>query len=198
MNQNNTHTMHPLYRHINQFTDISEDDFEEILAAFKTLKLRKKEHLMFADTPCDKQFFVLSGCLNMYFIDANGSKQTVQFAIENWWITDYLAVGKNQKTEFFIQSVEPTTVLSIDNSSQEQLLERFPKLEKYFRKMLQIAYGASLMRIKYQFELSKEEIYLHFTRNFPDFEQRVPQYLIASYLGLTPEYVSEIRRKQLS
>ncbi|UCS92561.1 Crp/Fnr family transcriptional regulator [Echinicola marina] len=198
MNKNNPHTTHPLFLHINRFTDIREDDFEEILGAFQTLKVKKKEHLMLADTLCDKQFFVLNGCLNMYFIDANGSKQTLQFAIENWWITDYLAFGNEQKTEFFIQSVEPATILSIDFSSQEQLLERFPKLEKYFRKVLQIAYGASLMRVKYQFELSKEEIYLHFTRNFPDFEQRVPQYLIASYLGLTPEYVSEIRRKQLS
>ncbi|WP_222439223.1 Crp/Fnr family transcriptional regulator [Echinicola salinicaeni] len=198
MNQNNPHTMHPLLRHINRFTDMSNDDFEEILQAFKTLKVKKKEHLMLANTLCDQHFFVIHGCLNMYFIDTCGAKQTVQLAIENWWMTDYLALGKGQKTEFFIQSVEPATVLSIDHSSQEQLLLKFPKMEKYFRKMLQIAYGASLMRIKYQFGLSKEEIYLHFTRNFPDFEQRVPQYLIASYLGLTPEYVSEIRRKQLS
>ena len=71
-------------------------------------------------------------------------------------------------------------------------------LERYFRTIYQIAYGASLIKVKYLYDLSKEEIYLHFTEHFPDFAQRVPQYLIASFLGLTPEYVSEIRAKNRS
>ena len=71
-------------------------------------------------------------------------------------------------------------------------------METYFRKVYQIAYGASLVRLKYIFNYSKENIYFHFTENFPEFEQRVPQYLIASFLGLTPEYVSKIRNQKLS
>jgi CRP-like cAMP-binding protein len=134
----------------------------------------------------------------MYYVNENGGKQTVQFAIENWWLTDYLAFGKERKTDFYIQAVEPCTVLGITHKEQESLLDRFPTLEKYFRKLFQIAYGAALMRTRYQYELTKEQNYLHFTQTFPDFVQRVPQYLIASYLGLTPEYVSEIRKKQFS
>lgn len=198
MDNEETYTEHPLFLHIGKFTDLEIGDFPEILSVFKSKKARKKEHLMVANMVCDTHFFVLKGCLNMYYINANGTKQTVQFAIENWWLTDYLAYGNERKTEFFIQAVEPTTVLSIGYKDQERLLRKFPSLETYFRKLYQIAYGASLMRIKYQFGLSKEEIYLHFIENFPEFAQRVPQYLIASFLGLTPEYVSEIRRKQFS
>lgn len=198
MNQDKSYSEHPLFLHIRRYVDLDPLDFPGILAAFSTQKVKKKEHLMVAGTPCINHFFAVKGCLNMYFISAGGTKQTVQFAIENWWITDYLAYGSQRKSEFFIQAVEPSTVLKIDYRAQEQLLESFPELEKYFRKLYQIAYGASLMRVKYQFEWSKEEIYLHFTQQFPDFAQRVPQYLIASFLGLTPEYVSEIRRKQFS
>ena len=198
MDSEKTYSEHPLFLHIRQFADLALDDFPKILSAFTVRKARKKEHLMIADTLSHSHFFVLKGCLNMYYINENGKKQTVQFAIENWWLTDYLAFANESKTEFFIQAVEPTTVLGIGFKDQELLIGKFQMLETYFRKLYQIAYGASLMRIKYQFELSKEDIYFHFTENFPEFAQRVPQYLIASFLGLTPEYVSEIRRKQFS
>ena len=192
------HIEHPLLVHIGQFVHLDPGDFSKILSSFENKKARKREHLMTGDSICDTHYFVLKGCLNMYYIHPNGAKQTIQFAIENWWLTDYLAYGKKNKTEFFIQAVEPTTVLALDYEAQEKLLDQFPKLETYFRKVYQIAYGSSLMRVKYQYELSKEEIYLHFIQNFPDFAQRVPQYLIASFLGLTPEYVSEIRKKRFS
>ncbi len=189
---------HPLFVHIQQYTALTIDDFHEIIDTFSTRNVKKKDHLMVTNTICNTHFFVLKGCLNMYYITPNGTRQTVQFAIENWWITDYLSYGHKKKAEFFIQAVEPATILCIAYTDQEKLLSRFPNLETYFRKLYQIAYGASLMRIKYQFTLSKEEIYFHFTENFPGFAQRIPQYLIASFLGLTPEYVSEIRRKQFS
>jgi CRP-like cAMP-binding protein len=192
------YNVHPLLLHMQQYTVVNSEDFPEILAAFRVRNVKKKEHLLVANKICNTHFFVLNGCLNMYFINNNGTRQTVQFAIENWWITDYLSYFEKRKTNFFIQAVEPAAILCLDNKNEEFLLDKFPNLEAYFRKLYQIAYGASLMRIKYQFELSKEEIYFHFTEKFPDFAQRVPQYLIASYLGLTPEYVSEIRRKQFS
>lgn len=134
----------------------------------------------------------------MYFISNKGTERTIQFAIENWWMADCLAYHNQTVTGFYIQAVENTHVLSITYNKQKELLSKFPKLEKYFRVIYQISYGASLMRIKYLYDFSKEDIYFHFTKNFPEFAQRVPQYLIASFLGLTPEYVSEIRNKKRS
>jgi len=98
-------------------------------------------------------------------------------------------------TDFFIQAVEPSEVLRIDNLSQEQLLRAFPKMERYFRFIYQRAFAASQMRIKYLYGLSKEAFYHHLNEQHPEFVQRMPQYLIASYLGFTPEYLSEIRKK---
>ncbi|MGG8497858.1 Crp/Fnr family transcriptional regulator [Tenacibaculum sp. TC6] len=190
--------MHPLHQHLNHFIAIHNEDFQEILPYFTLQKINKKEVLMEGNTRCQHNYFVLKGCMHMYFMGSNGSPRTVQFAIENWWISDFLAYHHQATTDFYIQAVEDSEILTISYQQQETLLTRFPKLEKYFRHIYQIAYGASLVKFKYLFEYSKEDMYFHFTEQFPEFAQRVPQYLIASFLGLTPEYVSEIRRKKRS
>ncbi|BDD12720.1 hypothetical protein FUAX_51520 (plasmid) [Fulvitalea axinellae] len=94
--------------------------------------------------------------------------------------------------------MEKAKIASITLENQKRLLSELPKLERYFRIVYQIALGATQRKTKYLMEFSKEEIYFHFTKHFPEFANRVPQYLIASFLGLTPEYVSEIRRRNRS
>jgi CRP-like cAMP-binding protein len=187
-----------LFEHINKFIEVNEADFQIILSFFDFRNLRKKEIIVEANSQCNFNHFVLNGCLHLFFINNKGTEQTVQFAIENWWLTDFLAYHNRTITGFYIQAVENTQILSITYQKQEQLLKQFPQLEKYFRSIFQISYGSSLMKMKYLYDFSKEEMYFHFTKQFPEFAQRVPQYLIASFLGLTPEYVSEIRSKKRS
>jgi CRP-like cAMP-binding protein len=187
-----------LFSHINTYVSINNEDFERISSFFEFQNVSKKETLMEAGTSCAYNYFVLQGCLHMYYTNEKGMERTVQFAIDNWWMTDCLAYLNRTRTDFNIQASEGTKLLSISFEKQEQLLKAFPQLERYFRIMYQIGYGASIMKMKYLFDFSKEEIYLHFTEHYPDFAQRVPQYLIASFLGLTPEYVSEIRAKKRS
>ncbi|SHJ20753.1 Crp/Fnr family transcriptional regulator [Aquimarina spongiae] len=184
--------------HIKTFTQFEKEDFDRIQDYFDIQMYRKKDVILSAGSKCNCNYYVLEGCLHMYFTGENGIQRTVQFAIENWWMTDNLAFNKGAVTDFTIQAVENTTLLRISRENQEKLLKNFPSLETYFRKIYEISYGASLMKMKYVFDYSKEEIYYHFTERFPQFTQRVPQYLIASYLGLTPEYVSEIRAKNRS
>lgn len=186
------------FSHLNKFTPISKVEFDEIITYFEIKKFGKKEILMEAGSVCNKHFFVLKGCLQMFYTNEKGTEQTLQFAIENWWLTDNLAFRQHRKTEFCIQAVENSEVLSIDFNNQELLLEKFPQLEKYFRNVFEKAYGAAQMRVKYIFDYSKEEMFFTFRDQYPEFIERVPQYLIASFLGLTPEYLSEIKSKRLS
>ena len=187
-----------LLEHINKFTELEKGDFEIIQDYFSIQTFNKKDLILSAGSKCNCNYFVLAGCLHMFFVSENGIQRTVQFAIENWWITDNLAYHKGKTTDFAIQAVENTTLLKIRREDEEKLLAKFPTLERYFRKIYEISYGASLMKMKYIFDYSKEDIYNHFLESFPEFAQRVPQYLIASYLGLTPEYASEIRAKKRS
>ncbi|WP_103072501.1 Crp/Fnr family transcriptional regulator [Aquimarina sediminis] len=186
------------YTHLSKFAKVDKDNIAEILSYFESRSLKKKEVIMHAGKKCKTNYFVLNGCLHMYYINDKGTEQTIQFGIENWWITDYLAFHQQGITDFYIQAVEKSNVLSIDYSKQQELFEKFPEVEKYFRNIYQIAYGSTLIRMKYMFNYSKEEIFFRFRDNFPEFVQRVPQYLIATYLGLTPEYLSEIKSKHIS
>ena len=159
---------------------------------------RKKENLLVEGQICKSHYFVLNGCLRKFFVNEKGIEQTTEFAIENWWITDNIAFENKLVSEFYIQAVENSEILIIDHHSQEKLLAEFPKMERYFRFIYQRAYAASQMRIKYLYSFSKEEFYHHLNSKYPAFVQRIPQYLIASFLGFTPEYLSEIRNKKRS
>jgi CRP/FNR family transcriptional regulator, anaerobic regulatory protein len=131
----------------------------------------------------------------MYFITKKLTEQITQFAIDGWWISDHFSFMDKTPSEYYIQCIERSTVLSIDVNQLDQLLKELPQMERYFRIIMQRAVAGNQHRSKLMYEMSKEEFYQHFSSSFPEFMQRVPQYMVASYLGLTPEYLSELRKK---
>lgn len=181
--------------HLDKFITLNDDEFVSVFSFFQVLEVKKKQDLMLNGEVCKSMFFVLKGCLRKFFVNEKGIEQTTEFAIENWWITDTFAYERQIKSDFNIQAVEKSTILMIDLQAQEELLKKHPAMERYFRMIYQRAYAASERRIRYLYELSREELYIHFSTQYPWFIQRIPQYLIASFLGFTPEYLSEIRAK---
>lgn len=187
--------METFKQHLDKFISISDEEFASVFSFFQVLGVKKKQNLMLEGEICRSMFFVINGCARKFFINEKGVEQTTEFAIENWWITDTFAFERQIKTHFSIQAVEKSIILKIDFQSQEKLLQKHPVMERYFRMIYQRAYAASERRIRYLYEFSREELYVHFSTQYPWFIQRIPQYLIASFLGFTPEYLSEIRAK---
>ncbi|WP_430612189.1 Crp/Fnr family transcriptional regulator [Flavobacterium sp. JP2137] len=187
----------PLWQSLSKITPLNPEDYEVVHAFFKKTKLRKKDCLLKAGDVSNSLYFVSQGCLRMFFVADNGQEKTAYFALEQWWISDFLSFTRGGASSFYIDAVEKSEVYELTQVNQELLLETFPALERYFRIHLERAYGAAQYRVKYHFSLSKEENYIHFKSLFPEFIQRVPQYMLASFLGLTPEYLSEIRKKNL-
>jgi len=187
-----------LRKHIEKFIAIDDKDFSKIRSYFKTIEARKKHNLLTEGKICISNYFVISGCLRLFFVNEKGVEQTVQFALENWWLADYTSFSAQKPSEFYIQTIEKSTILAIDFISQEKLLKEFPYMERYFRFIHQRAHAAYQFRIKYLYSSSREELYHAFNQLYPEFVQRIPQYLLASYLGFTPEYLSEIRNKRIS
>ena len=161
----------------------------------KTIPVKKKAYLLAEGQVCKANYFVEQGCLRLFFINDKGIEQITHFALENWWIADYMSLSMQVKSQFYIQAVEDSTIIAIERHQQEELFSKLPQLERYFRIMMQRAYAAAQMRVKFFHDYSKEESYRHFIAMFPEFVQRIPQYMLASYLGFTPEYLSELRRK---
>lgn len=191
--------MFPIFRqHLQKFINISDEDFLEIMQYFQIKLVAKKENLLEEGQVCRFHYFVLKGMLRKFFITEKGVEQTTEFAIETWWLTDNTAYEHQLPSQHYIQAVEKAEILYISWENQETLVAAFPVMERYFRFVYQRAYAAMQVRVQYIFSLSKEEFYFQLERKHPEFVQRVPQYLIASFLGFTPEYLSEIRKKRIS
>lgn len=184
-----------LIKHIQQYIEIDNKQQIIIESYTKTIKLNKKATLLNYRQICKSLFFVEKGCIRMYFVNNKGNEQTIQFAIEKWWIADYMSFLNNNPSDYYLQAIELSEILYIEKKDFEKLIKEVPSLNQYFLLIMQKNLAASQHRIKLLYEMSKEEIYFHFVKSFPEFAQRVPQFMIASYLGLTPEYVSELRKK---
>lgn len=187
----------PLIQHIRNYVTLSNEEVATMLPYLNMYSLSKKDYLLKAGHVCKSHYFVTQGCLRMYFLqEETEAEQITQFALENWWITDHMSLLHQSPSQFFIQAVEQTALIAIDKTIEEELYSRLPQLERYFRLMLQRAYGASQLRIKYIFGSTGAERYHHFAKSFPDFMQRIPQYMLASYLGFSAEFLSKIRAKK--
>jgi CRP-like cAMP-binding protein len=189
--------MHPLIQHIQKITDNPEIADDPILSFFETKTFKKKDFLQEEERRCLWYFFVVKGCLRLYFTDHNGTEQTQQFALENWWITDLNAFRTGQKSTYTIQALEATEVLAITAQNYELMLRKFSVMENYFRLVYERAYAASLLRIQMISRMPKDEFYELFQSKYPEFIQRIPLKVLASFLGFTPEYLSELRKNKV-
>ncbi|WP_316838792.1 Crp/Fnr family transcriptional regulator [Pedobacter gandavensis] len=185
-----------LLKHIHHYCPLNKAEEQAVIESFNLLELKKKSLILEAGQFCKTNYFVSKGCLRLFFFNDKGVEQTTQFAIENWWISDYTSLALKKPSEFYLQTVEDSSIMVLESAAEEALFERVPKLERYFRLMFQRAYGASQHLAKYNHNLSREAHYRHFSKSFPDFVQRIPQYMLASFLGFTPEFLSKIRAKK--
>lgn len=185
-----------LIRHIRKFTSLTGEEERVLGQHTGRISLKKKDFLLKEGQYCKSWYFLEKGCLRMYYINEKGTEQITQFVIENWWVSDFISFDRREPSGFFLQAIEPAEVCSLDREAQEQLCRKVPAMEHYFRIVLQKAYAAAQLRSKYLYDFSREEMYHHFNNSFPEFVQRVPQYMLASYLGFTPEYLSELRKKE--
>lgn len=182
--------------HMKKFISLTEAD-EVLLASYLTVKeVKKKEYLLRQGEVCQENYFIIKGLFRLYLITSKGAEQVIQFGIEGWWITEYHSYKSGLPSGFFLQAVENATVIAINRNTQEELFGKIPQLERYFRFVLEKAYAAQLIRIHYIFNLTGEEQYRMMVEKYPGFVQRIPQYMLASFLGITPEFLSMLRAKK--
>ncbi|MDB5158078.1 MAG: Crp/Fnr family transcriptional regulator [Mucilaginibacter sp.] len=189
--------MHPLIQHIQKITGSREIDEENVLSFFDSRHFRKKDLLQEQGVLCNAYFFVVKGCLRLFYTDENGIEQTLQLALENWWMTDLDAFRSGRRTMYAIQALEDTEVLVLTAKNYNLLPEEIPLTEKYFRLVYERAYSATLHRVRMISRMPKNEFYELFESKYPEFIQRIPQKILASFLGFTPEYLSELRKKRV-
>lgn len=170
---------------------------ENAIGTFWTEKtLEKGDYLLRNGETCKTDNFVVDGALKAYYINAEtGKEEILYFAIEDWWATDMGSFQKQKPSMYNIQALEQTTLLQISYDSFQAMLRQIPKLERFFRIILENYLASLQRRIILNKTLDATQRYLDFLENYPKIADKVPNYLIASYLGISAEFLSRIRKK---
>ncbi len=181
----------------NIFTHVELTSLEtELLISKVTFKkYLKGEYILEKDKICRHQNFVISGCLRTFYLDLDGNIHVVSFDAENYWTGDLSSFFHQKPANFNVQCIEDSELVQISYDNIEDLYREIPKLERFFRILIQNAYVSSQMRVIDNIRLSAKEKYLKFITKYPTIEKRVPQYMVASYLGISAEFLSKIKKK---
>lgn len=176
-------------------TTFTADDLARLREAFSPVTLRAGEFLQRAGDVAAHAAFVASGCLRSYVIDPKGKEHVVLFAPENWWLADAVSMLNGTPSQYFFDAIEDSDVLLITPDAHQQIVEQVPGFAVAFRTGLQKHAAAKDQRIVTSLTQSAEERYRDFVKTYPSIALRVPQWMLASYLGITPETLSRVRRQ---
>lgn len=182
-------------RYFSRYVEFSNTEIDEIYSRLIPKTFQKKDYLLKEGQICKSNYFLINGLVRSFYIDNKGNEKITQFALENWWVTNMESYIKGIPSYSSIQAVEKTTVLIISKEELEKLFISMPKLERFFRIITENMLIAIQRRTDIYLQMKSKDRYIDLIKQFPDFVQRVPQYMIASYLEITPEYLSQLRKK---
>lgn len=187
-----------LLKSIKNNVPFADEDVETLKQYFIPKKLRKRQYALNAGDVCQYITFVEKGLLRSFTVDDEGNEHVVQFAIEGWWISDMGSFVSGNKALYNIEALEDCELLNLTKPSMEELLVKLPLMERFFRKLMQNNIVALQRRVIAYMSLSAEEKYLKLLEVAPDIMTRASQQHIASYLSITPETLSRVRKKVAS
>jgi CRP-like cAMP-binding protein len=183
-----------LIAHLRKIITLTNEEAVIVGNSFKERLLEKKEVLLFAGEISSHMQFIAEGCLRAYYMDVEAKEHIVQFGIEGWWVNDLYSYLTKTPAKQFVQALEKSTVLQIHRDTLNNLYDEVPAIERFFRLKFEKAYVAFQERTINAMAKTAEDRYLEFRSKYRDIEQRVPQYMVASYLGITPEFLSALRK----
>jgi CRP-like cAMP-binding protein len=182
-----------LYRHFCKHISLTAEEFSICEPLFQYRKYKKRQFLLQEGQVSHYEHFILKGCTRTYEIDEKGLEHIMQFGLEDWWVGDMYSFLTGTPSKLNIDCLEDTEVLQISKSNQDLLYQQLPKMERYFRILVQNAFIAAMNRIYSSLSKPALERYQEFIGKYPHIEQRVPDRQIASFLGITPQSLSRIR-----
>lgn len=186
-----------LLKNIARFITLDQEEEAYFRSILKVKKLRRRQYFLQEGDVCRYEAFIYKGCLRSYEIDQKGVEHVIQFAPEDWWMGDLYSFFTNTPSRLNIDALEDSELFIFDHKTIEDLYERVPKFERYFRLLMQNSLIALQQRILSNMSMTAAERYCDFLTRYPKIEQRVPNHQIASFLGIKPESLSRIRREYL-
>lgn len=181
--------------HLKHFVHPTKQDLQLFYSCLNSVSVDKGKFLLQPGTHVKHEYFVVKGCLKAYYLDEKGHKHIIQFAIENWWIGDFDAFYNGVPSKLHIETIEHSTLLAIHTDRLQELFIKAPIFERYFRLLVTNAFIAQRKRILLSLEKTAKDRYVKFCESYPTIENRITNYDIANYLGVSAENLSRVRSK---
>ena len=177
--------------------NLTNQELKYLSSIFKKETFDKGALILNTNEQVQHQYYVLVGCLRTFFVDNLGKEHTVQFAVKDWWISDYISYFLEEESILTIECIKDATLLRVDKKDLEEAFDKIPRLERFIRKKVERFMAKSQKRTLAALYQTAKERYINFAKSYPDIEQDVKNYHIASYLGITTQSLSRIRKEML-
>ena len=187
-----------IIQQLKETVELQDADLEILIPCLEIKKLKKKEFAIQPGQISRHMRFIAKGSMRCFYIDEENQEHTLQLGIENWWINDLYSFLSEKPSRMFVQAIEDTLIIQISQQKLEKLYSQIPAISNFFRIKMQSAYVALQERTIENMSTDAYERYQKFITTYRNIEQRVPQYMVASYLGITPEFLSYLKKKHLN
>ena len=187
-----------ILNNVKRYVDLDTADEDQFIAIIRTSRVKRRQFIVQPRFVCKDQTYIVKGAVRSYFVTDRGVDHTIQFAIEDWFISDFNSYKSQTPASLYVEALEDSLIQQITYMDVEKLCLSNSKFERYFRLISQKAFAFSQKRILSNLNKTAEERYAEFQKNYPSIVQRVPQYALASYLGMSPEFLSKIRKRLAS
>ncbi len=184
----------PLVKHFANYSPLKEEEIQELEARLTERLVKRRHFILQAGEVCKHYTFVVEGCLKMYKVDAKGNEHNLQFAVEDGWIADIGSFHSEKPSELYINTLEQSTILQIAKPDLIYFYSNFPTFDRIFRVLVENAFIKLQKRVLHNISSTAEERYLDFLKTYPHLINRISNVQIASFIGVTPEFLSKLRK----
>ncbi|WP_159732155.1 Crp/Fnr family transcriptional regulator [Sphingobacterium sp. 18053] len=186
----------PIIKNISRFIDLTDEEKEILVSHLRIVKVKKKQFIVQPDFVCQCRSYVLKGALQTYLVTNEGQEHVIALSVEDWWTSDFASYITQQPATLFVEAIEDSTLIQLSYKDEQELYEQVPKFERFFRLQVERSGVAIQKRMLWSISKTAEERYDELINRQPQFLQRFPQYVIASYLGMTTQFLSKIRNQK--
>ncbi|MEO1050386.1 MAG: Crp/Fnr family transcriptional regulator [Bacteroidota bacterium] len=181
---------------IARYVELTEDEIQKFTSIIKITRIRKRQFVIQPGYVCEYRNYIVKGAVRVFYSDDQAKEHTVSIGIEDWFFTDFYSYINQEPAMHFAEALEDSIIFQMKYEDVERLCAEIHSLSQYFRLLTEKAFANSRRRIISNISKTSEERYWEYVKKYPQIVNRVPQYIIASYLGISPEFVSKIRSRQ--
>lgn len=187
----------PIINNVSRHITLTDEEKAYYISLLKIKKVKKKQYIVQPDFVCNHRTYIAKGAMRSYLIDDNGQDHTVAIGIDDWWIADFASYIYREPATLFVEALEDSILIQISYDDEQKLMENHPKFARFYLNLVQFGFANLQRRILSDISLNAAERYESFLLKYPAMAARIPQYALASYLGISHELLSKIRNKRV-